>query len=320
MMQRCEICAAALAVAGTVPGYQAPDTYTILRCDVCNTMVSSPKRLETKVYEAIYAVPGGPPGYDRNFQYAKAVKRTKNPLAYLMSRQDAFWGVIQLLRTSGAKRILEAGSGLGYFTYALRRAGYDAVGIDVSAEAVTRARREFGDLFRAESIESYAASSSEKFDAVVMVEVIEHLEEPIRVLESALRLLAPGGSIIVSTPNRSFFGYEAKWTTDLPPVHLWWFSEDSITAMARRLRCISFAADFTAYNRKYPILHTYESPLAPMFDSDGSIIRRENGLISLARRFGVLHEAYWLASCAAGKLSRYRSARRPTLVAAIKAE
>lgn len=311
----CEICGAPLSIDSVVPGYQEPASYTILRCDGCHTMVSSPKRLDARVYDAIYALPGGPPGYDRNFQYARAVTRVKDPMSYLASRQDAFWGVQRGLSGKRGTRILEVGAGLGYFTYALRRAGYDAIGIDVSEEAVSRARSRFGKFYLRESVESYSVGSDEKFDAIVMVEVIEHLENPVSVVESALRLLAPGGSLIATTPNRSYFGDDAPWTTDLPPVHLWWFSEESVTAIGKQLGCEVSLVDFTEYNSAFPVLYTYKPPREPMFDSAGRLTRVEPLPVALARRLGVLQETYWLASRAAGFLRRQASSRRPTMVA-----
>jgi SAM-dependent methyltransferase len=315
----CELCDAALVERGRVPAYQAPNSYEILDCQACNTMVSQPKKLVPSIYDAIYSVPGGAPGYDRNFQYARRVTRVKYPLAYLASRQDAFWGVEHLLAELTNPRVLEVGCGLGYLTYALRRAGYDALGIDVSPEAVASATRVFGHFYRAESIESYASKCSDTFDAIVMVEVIEHLEDPVKVLQSAMRLLAPGGSVIVSTPNRSFFAPGSDWATDLPPVHLWWFSEDSMHAMARRLGYNVSLVDFTEYSSTYPILHVYRPPLAPMFDESGQLARREAALIHVARRLGILQEAYWLVSRAVGRFRSRCSPRRPNLVAAFGA-
>jgi len=192
-MTDCEICGALLALDRVVPGYQEPDCYTILRCDACNTKVADPKVLDPRVYDAIYAMPGGPPGYDRNFQYARKVMRVRDPLSYLASRQDAFWGVERSLDRVRNPRILDAGSGLGYLTYALRKAGYDAIGIDISAEAVSKARAAFGGFYYLESVESYASRSQERFNAIVLVEVIEHLEEPLAFMEKAINLLAPGG-------------------------------------------------------------------------------------------------------------------------------
>ncbi|MBV8198363.1 MAG: methyltransferase domain-containing protein, partial [Candidatus Eremiobacteraeota bacterium] len=207
-MGQCEICGSELMPAGDVPGYQRPKSYAIFDCRSCMTMVAHPKKIDAQVYNAIYAVPGGAPGYDRYFQYARRIVRERDPLRYLTTRVDAAWGVHRALQQYGAQSILEAGCGLGYFTYALKSAGYDAVGIDISAQAVDQARRAYGDFYRAESVESYAATSSRKFDAIVMVEVIEHLEDPIALLHDAVQLLAPGGSIVLTTPNRTYYGYD----------------------------------------------------------------------------------------------------------------
>jgi len=318
MTQTCEICGGVLEAHGVVPGYQAPSAYTILRCETCNAMVANPKSVNPAVYDAIYSVPGGPPGYDRNFQYARAITRVRDPMRYLTSRQDAFWGVERALEGCPGKRILEVGCGLGYLTYALRQSGYEAIGIDLSQDAVEKAKAAYGDFYIAEPIEEYALRSEARFDAVILVEVIEHLEFPMTVIEKALDLLAPGGSLIVTTPNRSYYGRDAAWTTDLPPVHLWWLSEEAVMTMGKRLGCHTQLVDFAEYNARFPVLYVYKSPTESMFDEAGKLVRREILPIALARRLGILQESYWMASRAAGLFSRRRSARRPTLVAAFR--
>lgn len=312
----CELCGHALIDRATLPGYQEPLIYAILDCQNCCTMVADPKLTDERVYNAIYAVPGGPPGYDRNFQYARRVLRRSNPLQYLTSRQDAFWGVAEALRRTKAHRVLEVGCGLGYFTYALRKAGYDAIGIDLSAEAVAKASSAYGSFYEARSLESYTASEAGgKFDAVVMVEVVEHLEDPMHLLAESLRLLAPGGSLIISTPNRSFFEPDVCWATDLPPVHLWWFSEPSMKHIAERLGATLAFIDFTQYNRHYPVLRAYQTPQTPVLSSSGAVIRREALYISLARRLGVLQDLYRVGSIIASTFRTRHSMRRPTMVA-----
>jgi SAM-dependent methyltransferase len=315
---KCEICDGPLVESLVVPGYQAPNSYVIWDCAECQTMVASPKVVDPRVYDAIYSISGGPPGYDRNFQFAKGVTRTTDPLRYLTTRQDAFWGVCRALQECGARSLLEIGSGLGYFSYALRRAGYDAFGVDVSEKAVAEAEAAFGDFYHAAPIESFASTCQKKFDSIVLVEVIEHLEDPMAVLRSALPLLSPGGAVILTTPNRSFFGADKRWATDLPPVHLWWFSETSIETIAAQIGCTAEIVDFTDYNARFPILSTYQPPLTAMLDSGGCVIRRENPVIAGLRRLGVLQEVYRLASVAAGILPHRRGSRRPTLVAKLK--
>ncbi len=281
-------------------------------------MVADPRKVDARVYDAIYAVPGGAPGYDRYFQYARRIVRVRDPLRYLTARVDAAWGVYRGLCKYRAASVLEAGCGLGYFTYALKRGGYNVLGIDVSQEAITKATRAYGDLYKTVSVESFARSSEKAFDAVVMVEVIEHLENPVAAIEDALRLLSPGGCLVLTTPNRSYYGYDQVWSTDLPPVHLWWFSQDSIEALATRVGCVCEFVDFSEYNARFPVLHAFRSEHSAMLDSAGRVRRRESLPMSLARRAGLLHEGYWLASRAAGLVARRRSASRPTMVAILR--
>lgn len=318
-MTRCELCGGELTSAGSVPGYQEPNVYEIFDCRRCMTMVASPKKIDPNVYNAIYAVPGGAPGYDRYFQYARRILHERDPLRYLTTHVDAAWGVGQALSRYGAKTVLEAGCGLGYFTYALRRGGYDILGLDISREAVEKARQAYGDLYVAESVESYASSANKKFDAIVMVEVIEHLEDPLTTLESAARLLSPGGAIVLTTPNRTYYGHDKPWSTDLPPVHLWWLSEDSIHTIAERIGCRAEFVDFSEYNAKYPVLHTFSCAHSANLDANGRVLRRESLPMALARKWGLLHEGYWLATRAAGFVKRDAPARsRPTMVAVLR--
>jgi SAM-dependent methyltransferase len=317
-MTTCEICGAPLARSSTVPGYQEPNQYTIFDCARCKTMVADPKKIDAQVYNAIYAVPGGAPGYDRYFQYARQILRERDPLRYLTSHVDAAWGVHRALRAYGAKTVLEAGCGLGYFTYALKRGGYDAIGLDISREAVEQARQAYGDFYTAESLESYAAHGDQKFDAVVMVEVIEHLEEPISAIEGAVRLLSPGGSIVLTTPNRTYYGYDRPWSTDLPPVHLWWFSQESISVIAERVGCRAEFVDFSEYNARYPVLHAFTCNHAAQLDAEGRVLRRESMPMAFARRAGLLHEGYWLTSRLAGFVKRDTHVNRPTMVAVLR--
>lgn len=319
-MFQCEICGSELAPAGTVPGYQAPNEYAIFDCSHCNTMVADPKKIDPQVYNAIYAVPGGAPGYDRYFQYARHILHVRDPMRYLTSHVDAAWGVERALRNYGAKTVLEAGCGLGYFTYALKRGGYNVLGIDISRQAVEQASKAYGDFYKAESLESYASHGDRTFDAVVMVEVIEHLEDPIGAIGGAARLLSPGGSIVLTTPNRTYYGYDRPWSTDLPPVHLWWFSQESIKTIAQRVGCRAEFVDFSEYNARYPVLHAFTCNHAAQLDREGRVLRRESAPMALARRAGLLHEGYWWASRLAGFVKRDSNVSRPTMVAVLRKE
>jgi 2-polyprenyl-3-methyl-5-hydroxy-6-metoxy-1,4-benzoquinol methylase len=65
---------------------------------------------------------------------------------------------------------------------------------------------------------------NEKFDYVVIGEVIEHLENPTHFITEALRILKPGGVLAISTPleeEKEFGAVDAE-------RHLWSFSEQDI--------------------------------------------------------------------------------------------
>src|SRR5207249_9324746 len=103
------------------------------------------------------------------------------------------------------KRVLDIACGEGYGSAALARAGAaSVVGVDISAEACEHARRKYGvdaRVGRADRIPLPAGS----IDVIVSFETIEHVERPESFLNECVRVLAPGGALILSTPNREAF-------------------------------------------------------------------------------------------------------------------
>lgn len=100
------------------------------------------------------------------------------------------------------KRVLDIACGEGYGSAALVKCGAaQVIGMDVSSEAVEHARGKYGIDARLGDAQAIALPS-DSVDLVVSFETIEHLPEPELFLDEARRVLAPGGLLIVSTPNR----------------------------------------------------------------------------------------------------------------------
>jgi 2-polyprenyl-3-methyl-5-hydroxy-6-metoxy-1,4-benzoquinol methylase len=109
----------------------------------------------------------------------------------------------------GKTRILDYGAGKGFLTARLLERGLKVSCFDLSEETTKALNAKFRDnpnylgSFTAAELENNKSS----FDAILLIEVIEHLEEDARkvVLGQIHDLLKPGGIVIISTPNNENF-------------------------------------------------------------------------------------------------------------------
>lgn len=264
---------------GCVGGYVRGPTFDVFECTSCRSQFVTPREVPSGLYDAIYAnasvIDGG---YDRYVRYAEGIRGQDRPLDWLASQEDMYWGVRRALDAAGIRtgeRIVEAGSGLGYLTYALHAAGYAAHGVDLSHVAVEAATARLGDLYS----QGDAADPLQLRDAraVIAMELIEHLHDPESFLTGLRRALPSNASVIVSTPNRDAYPDAVTWNTDLPPVHLQWFSEAGMAALARRCGFAAEFVDFSEWNTA-GVHHRWIAGNAyrqPRFDESLRPIRRE---------------------------------------------
>jgi len=101
------------------------------------------------------------------------------------------------------KRILDAGCGVGMYVRALRRFSEEVYGIDVDADKIAQAGRELPNL-RVAPAESLPFDD-DFFDVVLSHEVLEHVNDDRAAAREAVRVLRPGGRLVVFVPNRLWF-------------------------------------------------------------------------------------------------------------------
>lgn len=233
-------------------GYIEDTTFDIYECRHCNTAFSDPLKTDEFVYDVFYRHAKLVPGYERYERYASLAKSARKPMDALSSSEPIYWSAREAIENHGVSRegaILEVGSGLGYFVHALREAGYSATGIDISSEAVDRAVANYGPFFQTEDIFKFATLNVGKYDCVLMLETIEHIEDPEAFIKAGVSMLSDDGILVITTPNKDCFS-AAPWSMD-PPVHLWSYSEASIEKIARSLgKRVSFV-DFTPYTKRF---------------------------------------------------------------------
>lgn len=237
---------------GDIEGYIQGSMYGVYSCLGCETKWSSPHVSDDRVYNLIYSHKADVPGYMRYGVYATDVLTKRSPLQHLSLQEETYYGVVKSVRTHVSKRgkILEVGCGLGYMTHALSKAGYEAIGLDISSEAINQAKEKYGDKFVCENFFNFKGVEG-GYDAVCMLELIEHVEDPSKYIEKALSLLKPDGIIIITTPNRDWYTEDSLWGSDLPPVHLTWFSEKGMKKLAEKSLCTASHTSFIFYNLMY---------------------------------------------------------------------
>ncbi|MEF3081470.1 bifunctional 2-polyprenyl-6-hydroxyphenol methylase/3-demethylubiquinol 3-O-methyltransferase UbiG [Luteimonas sp. SMYT11W] len=105
-------------------------------------------------------------------------------------------------------RILDVGCGGGLLSEALAQRGARVTAIDLAEDLVKVAKLhglESGVQvdYRVQSVEALAAEQPGSFDAVTCMEMLEHVPDPAAILKACATLLKPGGSLFVSTLNRT---------------------------------------------------------------------------------------------------------------------
>lgn len=104
----------------------------------------------------------------------------------------------------GAGALLDVGCGHGLLLDEARRRGYEVTGLELSEGARRHAREQLGLEVRDASLEEFAGADQEdRYQIVVLADVLEHLDDPVAGLRACRRLLAPGGVLCVVTPDVS---------------------------------------------------------------------------------------------------------------------
>ena len=185
--------------------------------------------------------------YGHSYFDSYQVERLGLPPIAERARKDLTERCVHWLRTLlkyklPPARTLELGSTHGGFVALLRWAGYDAVGLELSPWVATFARETFGVPTLLGPIECQQ-EPDRSFDAVLLMDVLEHLPDPVKTLEHCVRLLKPDGVLLIQTPS-----YREGMTLDemsaaddqfmkmlLPDQHLFLFSRQSVAELMRRV-------------------------------------------------------------------------------------
>ncbi len=118
-------------------------------------------------------------------------------------------GMLQDLKDGGNIRtILDVGCGDGNFAKSLAEAGYSLHGIDLSEGGIAKCRERYpqAKFAVASAYDDYRSvfPGTPQFDAIISIEVIEHLYSPKQFVQRCAEAVRPGGLVIITTP---YWGY-----------------------------------------------------------------------------------------------------------------
>jgi SAM-dependent methyltransferase len=101
----------------------------------------------------------------------------------------------------GPGTLLDVGAGTGVFMHLARERGWDPSGIDICPLTAEKAAQEFGVRIAVGPFEEHRLGGRQ-FDAITMLDVLEHVIDPLATLRRAHALLRPGGALYVAVPNQ----------------------------------------------------------------------------------------------------------------------
>ena len=169
--------------------------HKIIRCLKCNHMQLYPIPTlndEKKFYDENLQ--------DKNINDVGSIKRARRKMMPDNTRRYQFIKKIIPKKS----RVLEIGSGHGFFLEIMKTNGFDIIGYDISKE-----KRKYSKKIT--NVPVYDININEKislgnkFDIVVLFHTLEHIADPITLLKNIKKLLKPKGKILIEVPNSDDF-------------------------------------------------------------------------------------------------------------------
>lgn len=146
---------------------------------------------------------------------------------------------VDFLRESAALaprlKVLEVGCYIGHFLLLAKSLGWHVEGLEPEERTASFARERTGADIHVSFIEEFVKSTEQKFSAVCMFHVLEHLPDPVRTLSDIRGMVEEGGWLCLEVPNGDSCG-GGNWPQffNADETHLWFFSERTLGVVLER--------------------------------------------------------------------------------------
>ncbi|EFK97386.1 3-demethylubiquinone-9 3-methyltransferase [sediment metagenome] len=162
------------------------------------------------------------------------LERHREDLEWWTLVYENWYSSLEKLLPANARRILDVGSGPGFFLLHGKQKGWQTIGMEPSGQAAAHSRT-LGLNIVEDFFTSKSVSGLGTFDVIHMSNVLEHVPNPTSIIELAKETLNPNGLLFVVVPNdyspfqsalRKACGYAPWWVA--PPHHVNYFDFDSL--------------------------------------------------------------------------------------------
>jgi SAM-dependent methyltransferase len=132
-----------------------------------------------------------------------------------------------------AHRLLDVGSGLAVFPALMKKRGWNCTALDPDPRAVDHAKEVVGIEARLGDFLTIAPASLGEFDLISFNKVLEHVEDPVAMLEASRKCLYPNGFVYVELPDGEVASRAGKEREEFFIEHHHVFSSSSLDHLAR---------------------------------------------------------------------------------------
>jgi SAM-dependent methyltransferase len=237
-LERCLVCGGG-ALQPLAMAYEFRGTFPAVECRTCAMRFLRVQPAGESLAELYSA-----PYFERDFRCGRSASAYGDEAAFRAENAGLLDGFERLVPARAApRRLLEVGCAGGWLLKHARERGWQAQGVELSAEAVAHARALGLEVFHGELEAAHLPAAS--FDLVYMGDVLEHVPDCRTVLTEVARVLAPGGLLWLRGPTTTnslarslaLAVCRAMGRTIVlrePPYHLWEFTPRSLAGLLAR--------------------------------------------------------------------------------------
>ena len=232
--------------------------YRFYECNNCTLLFVFPRFDASSIYNSDYFA-GGTHGFGfTNYESDK-----KASMGYLVRYLK--W--LSKLPSEEPRKLLDIGAANGFFVSLAIQEGFQALGLEISTQAVEWATT----LNRPVKVGTIEASGFRgQFNFATALDVLEHIENPVQFLQAINWALVPGGYLLINVPYVASFTAKIsgkKWHALLPPEHWFYFNRKSLKLL---LESAGFEVIFNrsvskSFSLNYIYLTILNSPQVPSY-------------------------------------------------------